>query len=49
MAISARTLTILLFLVAAVFFYAIGNTTELFFLLAAGAVFELLFWAKLLK
>lgn len=49
MAIRTRNLVIVLFLVAAIVFYLIGNITGLFFLLAAGAVLELLFWAKLLK
>lgn len=49
MAIKARGLTILLFLIAAIFFYAIGNITGLMFLLIIGGVFELLFWSKLFR
>lgn len=49
MAIHTRTLIILLFLGAAVLFYAAGFYTGLMALVAVGAVFELLFWAKLFR
>lgn len=49
MALKARSLFVLLFLVAALFFYAIGNITGILALLVIGGFFELLFWAKLFK
>lgn len=49
MAIRARSLIILLFLVAAVLCYMTASVTGLFFLAITGAIFELLFWAKLLR
>ena len=49
MAIKARSLFILLFLIAALFFYAIGNITGIVFLFVIGGFFELLFWARLFK
>ena len=49
MALKARSLLILFFLVAAIFCYAVGSIAGLFFLVLIGGVFELLFWAKLLR
>lgn len=49
MAIRARTLSILIFLVAAILCYATGFTTGLFAVAVLGAVFELYFWAQLLR
>ena len=49
MAIRSRPLTILIFLLAAIVFYATGFITGLVALLGAGAFFELLFWARLLR
>lgn len=49
MALKAKPLLVLLFLIAALFFYAIGNFTGILFLVVLGGFFELLFWAKLFK
>lgn len=49
MALQARSLVILTFLVAAAIFYATGFFTGLTVLIVMGAIFELLFWAKLLR
>ena len=49
MAIQTRSLVILLFLLAAIVFYAAGFHTGLFALVAVGGIFELLFWARLFR
>lgn len=49
MAIKSRGLIILCFLIAAIFCYAIGSLTGLVIIFALGVVFELIFWAKLLR
>lgn len=49
MAISSRGLGILFFLLAAIFCYVAGSITGLIIIVGTGAVFELLFWVRLLK
>lgn len=49
MAIRARGFITLCFLVAAIFCYATGFIAGLFFVAVAGGIFELLFWANLLR
>ena len=49
MAIKARPVLILLFLLIAMFFYAIGSATGFLVLFVTGGVCELLFWANLFK
>jgi hypothetical protein len=49
MAIRVRGFVTLLFLLAAILCYATGYFAGLFFLVATGAFFEMLFWAKLFR
>jgi len=49
MAIQTRSFLIFIFLMAAVIFYATGFITGLVVLTGLGVLFELLFWARLLR
>ena len=49
MAIRTRTLFTLFFLVLAILCYATGFIAGFFFVVVAGVIFELLFWANLLR
>lgn len=49
MAIRTRGLVLLFLIVAALISYAIGSMSGLVFFVGIGAVFELIFWAKLFR